>query len=301
MSKAGAWDGRITEKCRRSSVASESIFRRSATATTDASDGTQGKITVGTDELGDTEPVCGSYRLSEQVARCEVAQEPNLGLPTQAGLKQVGDFRDDEYGRAPRCNAKPCHDRYPVMGDEERFRDLFRSSYPRLHRYARNRGLTGPDADDLVAATLEIAWRRLDDIPLDDPAPWLFAVARNLWRNRRRADERARTLLERLESSWVEAEPGDAGGDADVRLVRAALERLGDDDRELLVLIAWDELTPTEAAAVLGCSSVAARTRLHRARRRLAAQLTPKRVQRAAPAGQIRVVPTISTSEVFDG
>src|SRR5690242_21919206 len=34
-----------------------------------------------------------------------------------------------------------------------------------------------PDAEDLVAHTLEIAWRRTDDVPADDPMPWLYAVA----------------------------------------------------------------------------------------------------------------------------
>jgi RNA polymerase sigma-70 factor, ECF subfamily len=44
---------------------------------------------------------------------------------------------------------------------------------------------------------------------------------------------------------------------------------LSDEDRELLLLISWEELSPGEAARVLGVSSLAARSRLHRARRRL--------------------------------
>ncbi|MGH8987449.1 MAG: RNA polymerase sigma factor [Acidimicrobiales bacterium] len=188
------------------------------------------------------------------------------------------------------------------MDEVERFRALFQSNYPRLHRYARNRGLTGADADDLVAATLEVAWRRIGDVPLDDPAPWLFAVARNLWLNKRRADQRTRTLLERLDAGMVQVEASESSTtDPDVRAIRAALSRLGDDDRELLLLIAWDELTPSQAAAVLGCSPVAARTRLHRARRRLAALLGSTRmVQRFDPAGQIRIVPTASSMEESD-
>jgi RNA polymerase sigma factor (sigma-70 family) len=188
------------------------------------------------------------------------------------------------------------------MDEEERFRALFRSCYPRLHRYAGNRGFTGADADDLVAATLEVAWRRLGDVPLDDPAPWLFAVARNLRRNKRRSDRRARTLLERLEASTIRGDPEDSPTGPGVRAIRAALDRLGEHDRELLVLIAWDGLTPTQAADVLGCTPVAARTRLHRARRRLAALLEPTRiVQRGVSNGQIRVVPTILTPEASDG
>ncbi len=188
------------------------------------------------------------------------------------------------------------------MDDAERFRALFRANFPRLHSYARNRGLTGADADDLVAATLEVAWRRLDAVPVDDPAPWLFAVARNLWRNKCRADQRHRTLLERLDAGMVQADAEESAGGPGARALRSALDRLGDDDRELLILIAWDRLTPTQAAATLGCSPVAARTRLHRARRRLAAMLESKRdVQRIVSARQIPVIPTALTTEVHDG
>jgi RNA polymerase sigma-70 factor (ECF subfamily) len=44
---------------------------------------------------------------------------------------------------------------------------------------------------------------------------------------------------------------------------------LGEEERELLLLVTWDELSPSEAAKVLGLSPLAARSRLHRARRRL--------------------------------
>lgn len=188
------------------------------------------------------------------------------------------------------------------MANEDTFRDVFRSNYPRLHRYARNRGLTGADADDLVAATFEIAWRRLEDVPLDDAGPWLFAVARNLWRNKRRSDQRARSLLERLDGGMVHVDPDESETHPNATALRAALGRLGDDDRELLILIAWDGLTPTQAAAVLGCSPVAARTRLHRARRRLAALLDQGRtLQRNVFSGQVGVVPTVLTTEASDG
>lgn len=187
------------------------------------------------------------------------------------------------------------------MDEQERFRAIFRSSYPLLHRFARNRGLAGADADDLVAATFEVAWRRLDDVPLDDPTPWLFAVARNLWRNKRRSDLRALNLLGRLELGAVPIDAVGSATDPDIQAIRAALGRLGENDRDLLVLIAWDGLTPSQAAAVLGCSPVAARTRLHRARRRLASLLgSTSRVPRARPSGQMRAVPALLTTEAGD-
>jgi RNA polymerase sigma-70 factor (ECF subfamily) len=151
---------------------------------------------------------------------------------------------------------------------ETRFRAVFESTYPVLGRYARRHGLSASDADDLVAETYEIAWRRLDAVPRSDEAlPWLLGVSRNLLRNRRRRLWRDRSLLQRLGPppetdmglptvSWQD--------------IRRALDRLSDEDRELILLIAWDGLEPTQAATVLGLTPGAARTRLHRARSRMA-------------------------------
>lgn len=156
------------------------------------------------------------------------------------------------------------------MDAETRFRALFDSAYPALRRYARNRGLTGADEEDLVAGTLEVAWRRIGDVPVDDPLPWLYVVAHNLWRNQTRKDHRRSEILARFQPLPPRsADPSDLHPDA----LRAALEALSEDDQEILRLIAWDGLTPAQVAAVLGCTPVAARSRLHRARNRLAERL----------------------------
>jgi DNA-directed RNA polymerase specialized sigma24 family protein len=52
---------------------------------------------------------------------------------------------------------------------EIRFRAVFDAAYGPLARYFAHRGLTGPDAEDLVAQSLEVAWRRIDDVPEADP------------------------------------------------------------------------------------------------------------------------------------
>jgi RNA polymerase sigma-70 factor, ECF subfamily len=156
------------------------------------------------------------------------------------------------------------------VDSETRFRALFELAYPPLCRYARYRGLAGPDAEDLVAHTLEIAWRRIDEVPADNPMPWLYAVARNLWRNHCRQQRRRRDLLARLRAY---APPGSVAATLEPGTLRTALASLRESDQEILRLIAWDGLTPGEAAVVLGCGQVAARSRLHRARARLAARL----------------------------
>ena len=175
-----------------------------------------------------------------------------------------------------------------MMDAEARFRALFESAYPLLHRYALHRGLSKQDADDLVASTLEIAWRRLADVPAEDPLPWLYAVARNLRRNETRSSARRTRLLSRLAPAPPAPAPDELaalGGPA----LRDALARLDEDDAELLRLVAWDGLSPSQAAVVLGCGATAARTRLHRARRRLATELAVEGSVQHRSAAQRRV------------
>lgn len=140
-----------------------------------------------------------------------------------------------------------------------------------LGRYATFRGLSKPDADDLAASTLEVAWRKFEQVPRDDPLPWLYAVAHNLLRNHRRATRRAALFQNRLPPP--QPEPGPTASSTSAKPLLMALGTLSEDDQEILRLVAWDDLSPSQAAVVLGCSPVAARSRLHRARRRLARTL----------------------------
>lgn len=158
------------------------------------------------------------------------------------------------------------------MDPETRFREVFELAYAPLCRYARHRGLTGPDAEDLVAQTMEIAWRRIREMPATEPLPWLYGVAHNVWRNTTRRDRRRRELLARFRPGLPDGACQDSGG-LEPGALRAALASLRNDDQEILRLVAWDGLAPAELAVALGCSPSAARTRLHRARGRLAARL----------------------------
>ena len=159
------------------------------------------------------------------------------------------------------------------MDDAARFRALFEATYAAVRRYAHHRGVPAGQADDVVAETFLVAWRRLDQVPRDDPLPWLLAVARNQGRNQRRSQVRYGNLLRRLPPPLPVPppdEPPEPGRDV---AVFAALAALDEGDRELLLLVAWDGLTPAQAARVVGCNAGAARVRLHRARRRFADEL----------------------------
>jgi hypothetical protein len=105
---------------------------------------------------------------------------------------------------------------------------------------------------------------------VEEATPSLLTVARNLSLNARRKSSREQPLVDRL----TEPTPLASGGDPGDELpgsdeVRVALETLKAIDRELILLVVWDELKPAEAGRVLGLRPAAARSRLHRARIRL--------------------------------
>lgn len=142
-----------------------------------------------------------------------------------------------------------------------RFERLFDCHYRAVVAYARRRSVAG-DADDVVAETFLVAWRRLEDVPAE-ARPWLFEVARRVLANQRRAAVRRAALRRRVGDNAAAVEPERESP------VLQALASLGERDREVLMLTAWEELSSAETARVLGCSRTAAKVRLHRARRRL--------------------------------
>jgi RNA polymerase sigma factor (sigma-70 family) len=162
-----------------------------------------------------------------------------------------------------------------------RFEALFREHHPAVRAYARRR-VPSDAVDDVVSGTYLVVWRRLDDVP-EPPLPWLITVARNVAGTERRGAARRQRLWLKAQSGHIEGcdpgEPEIADG-----YVLGALARLNERDREALTLVAWDGLAPAQAAAVLGESSVRFRQRLHRAGRRLRAQLAAEpRPEEPAP------------------
>ena len=158
---------------------------------------------------------------------------------------------------------------------EQRFAGLYREHGRELLGYALRRSTDPDDAADVVAETFLVAWRRLADVPPGEEARlWLYGTARNVLANQVRGARRRDALTERLRGELRCKLPGHqaaAGG-----AVLEALAVLSEADRELLTLIGWEELTPTQAARALGITPFAARTRLHRARRRLRRHLEEK-------------------------
>lgn len=153
-----------------------------------------------------------------------------------------------------------------------RFDELFASYSADIVAYCGWRAASTSDAQDAVADVFLTAWRRLDELPEGDAARvWLYSTARKVIANQRRARRRRAALHDRLTR---EPPPTHVPSPADREHahVHEALRRLGPHDREVLLLSEWEELTPAEIAAVLGCLTVTVRGRLHRARRRFRAE-----------------------------
>jgi RNA polymerase sigma-70 factor (ECF subfamily) len=157
----------------------------------------------------------------------------------------------------------------------EVFSALWTAHHDSVLAYCRRRA-PAEMAADVATATFAVLWRRIADAPAD-PLPWLYGVARRELANRRRAQSRFGAFLGRLSNDRIVTGAevaADASSQAmDRSSARAALGRLRPDDRELLMLIAWEGLSPTDAAASLGISVPAFSVRLHRARQRLESEL----------------------------
>ena len=163
------------------------------------------------------------------------------------------------------------------------FSPFFEAHHAAVSAYLRRRA-PADVADELTVTTFEVAWQRWVDVPTDRPLPWLYGVARRLLANQRRSEQRRGRLRSRLagarHSSGAHPAAGSPGTDpaataVDALVARQALERLRPDDREALMLVAWEGLDAAAAAAALGISPGAFAVRLHRARQRLEELLPP--------------------------
>ncbi|MFE7271685.1 RNA polymerase sigma factor [Streptomyces sp. NPDC057623] len=163
--------------------------------------------------------------------------------------------------------------------EPEAFAALFDRHADAVHRYAARR-LGGEVADDLVAETFTTAFQQRHRY---DPArgagadarPWLFGIATNLVGRHRRAEARRFKAMARVPALADHDEPlAERATDRVVaRAVRrelaAALAALPARHRDVLLLVAWGDLSYGEAAQALGIPVGTVRSRLHRARSKL--------------------------------
>jgi RNA polymerase sigma-70 factor (ECF subfamily) len=165
----------------------------------------------------------------------------------------------------------------PAADANERLTHLFEEHYEEVLAYCTRR--IGPsDASDVAAEVFAVAWRRIDEVRWETARPWLYGIARgviaNRWRSIRRWSRLNRKLAH-LSSAPVETPELYYVRREQDREVVSALSRLRPADQEVLRLAAWEGLSSSEMAEVLGISVAAAEQRLHRAKGRLARVLRP--------------------------
>lgn len=159
------------------------------------------------------------------------------------------------------------------MNDERRYEVFYEHYRPFVASFVTRR-VDQNVVEDLVAEVFAVAWRRREQVP-EDALPWLYRTARNVIGTRYRSQARSANLSAKVRQIPIEPceDPAEAAAQRDAAV--HALSALDDDDRELLLLIAWDGLTTAEVAVVIDVSVGAAAVRIHRARRRLAQRLDP--------------------------
>lgn len=156
-----------------------------------------------------------------------------------------------------------------------RFTTVYEESYGAIHAYAVRR-VGAQMADEITAETFLVAWRRLDALP-PEPLPWLYGIARNMVARQHTAAHR-RALTE-AGPAKERPRPDPVLAESDDPALWEAWERLRPADREVLSLVAWEELSVAEAARVIGCPAAVFSVRLHRARGRLVRLLSSAHAQ----------------------
>lgn len=168
------------------------------------------------------------------------------------------------------------------ISDDAEFGRAWEQDGPRVAAYVR-RHVPADDVQDVVAETFLQAWRRWDAVPRP-PIAWLIGTARKVVGNSRRARRRRSALHDRLTLLASAARTSEDAGILATERMEAlrALAALPDQQREALLLVAWDGLTPDEAAAALGIKAGAFRVRAHRARAALDLGAAPHRLATVA-------------------
>lgn len=175
----------------------------------------------------------------------------------------------------------PSQDKYDAAVIEqswqhpEAFTEIFDRHAPRIHRYAARR--LGPgEAADVVGDTFLAAFdrRRHFDVSQRDAGPWLYGIASKVVGRYRRQEVRgyralARTGVDPVVDSPAERVEDRLAAEGASQELAAGLARLRAGDRDVILLIAWADLSYDQVAHALQIPVGTVRSRLNRARRKL--------------------------------
>jgi RNA polymerase sigma factor (sigma-70 family) len=169
------------------------------------------------------------------------------------------------------------------------FTTLFERYFDLVHRYlARQAGVS--EADDLTAQTFERAFlaRSRFDPTVGSFRSWIFGIATNVVRESRRSDHRRRRAHGRVSGERDRSESSDQTAErvAESDRIATALRSLGDDAREVVLLVAGMGLSYEEAAVALGVPAGTVASRMSRGRRKLRHALDEAKTSATARAAK---------------
>ncbi len=154
-----------------------------------------------------------------------------------------------------------------LRGTPEAFVEIVRRHEVAIHGYLTRRAGQRA-ADDLLGEVWVRAFGARDgyDTSHEDARPWLYGIARNVLRAHWRTGQNVELALpEEVLDPWDEITDR-LDSAVRVRALVSALGKLPSTERDVLLLVAWEQLTPAEAAITLSIPPGTARSRLHRAR-----------------------------------
>lgn len=158
--------------------------------------------------------------------------------------------------------------------DPSAFAGIFDRHFRAIFRFVRGR-VGRQLAEDLASETFVVAFGRRStyDLSREDALPWLYGIAVNLLREHRRAEERRLRAYARVPADFGSAsdEPGD---NLDSSVCVALLE-LSHEERNLILLLTWADLTYEQLAEALDLPVGTIRSRISRVRSKLRDRLTP--------------------------
>jgi RNA polymerase sigma factor (sigma-70 family) len=186
----------------------------------------------------------------------------------------------DRSGREPDQAAE-------IRDDPQRsFGLLFEQHSTTIYNYCFRQTASWDAAEDLTSTVFLEAWRSRDRLVVqgDTVLPWLYGIATNVCRRRRRTMFRQWRAMRRLSPGVDQPDPAEdvAGRVDDERRmadVLAVLRRLPSGERDVVALVVWEELDYRSTATALGIPIGTVRSRLNRARRRLSTSLGTSHIQ----------------------
>lgn len=209
-------------------------------------------------------PVAGS------ISRVLTRKEPDMGDPKNLQERQKNGMTESPAERASFAYdeeamlVKRCLD-----GEPEAFDRLYNRYREKVYVLSMGILMNSDDAADAVQETFALAYKNLRRFKLKSRfGTWLFRIAINsaIQLSRKLKNKRRNQPLD--DAAELPAPPAvsESGVDADV--VNAALVQLKPDDRAVLTMFYWEDMSLEEIAETLGCGANAAKTRLYRARER---------------------------------